>query len=269
MTPDQVRTAMLGEAVDGVITDVPSGTPNLLLHSLINLTPTISPAPNTPPSATPSQAPTSCDGHVFVLDLTLDNYPGETWWTLVDNDDGSVYMQVEAGTYGGMNGENVFLTDCTPAAGSYKFTIYDTYGDGICCGYGLGSYDIHYGGTRFTPEETFTGNMQETVLELPPMGPPTEPPSDSPSASPSASPSTNPTKSPKPSATPSVPPTDSPADSPSDMPTDPRLCGAHPCGGNGEKVEVCHKGGRNKCFDDNKAAKSLQDPRSYCGPCQS
>ena len=28
------------------------------------------------------------------------------------------------------------------ADGCYTFTIYDSYGDGICCGFGIGNYEI-------------------------------------------------------------------------------------------------------------------------------
>ena len=31
---------------------------------------------------------------------------------------------------------------CVPQNSNVTFTIYDSYGDGICCSYGIGSYDV-------------------------------------------------------------------------------------------------------------------------------
>ena len=36
---------------------------------------------------------------------------------------------------------------CVPDTNCYTFTILDTYGDGICCGWGSGSYFVNYGGS--------------------------------------------------------------------------------------------------------------------------
>lgn len=70
------------------------------------------------------------------LSLTFDNYPGETSWDIKDAS-GSV---VESGS-GGSAGQTVSL-DFTLADGTYTFTIYDSFGDGICCTYGNGSYSL-------------------------------------------------------------------------------------------------------------------------------
>jgi len=44
----------------------------------------------------------------------------------------------------------------------YDFNIYDTYGDGICCSYGIGYYELSDSdGNIFTEGEDF--NSQETV----------------------------------------------------------------------------------------------------------
>lgn len=73
------------------------------------------------------------------LSLTLDNYPEETSWQITDNG-GTVVAS--GGTYGNQaDGTTLTINNCLPA-GCYTFTINDSYGDGICCSYGNGSYTL-------------------------------------------------------------------------------------------------------------------------------
>eukprot|EP00957_Ditylum_brightwellii_P108351 8266215-Ditylum_brightwellii.AAC.1 len=39
--------------------------------------------------------------------------------------------------------------ECLPSGRIYTFTITDSYGDGICCEYGEGSYKLSLGETTF------------------------------------------------------------------------------------------------------------------------
>ena len=71
------------------------------------------------------------------LSITFDNYPEETSWDIKDSN-GSVVFS--GGTYGSeADGSTLTIPICIDMA-CYTFTIKDTYGDGICCGYGNGSY---------------------------------------------------------------------------------------------------------------------------------
>ncbi len=79
---------------------------------------------------------TSCDGNVS-LSLTLDNYPAETSWTLTDSQ-GTV---IDQGSGYSSSGATI-TKNWTLSSGQYTFNIYDSYGDGICCSYGSGSYSI-------------------------------------------------------------------------------------------------------------------------------
>jgi len=76
----------------------------------------------------------SCDNDL-TLTINLDNYPGETSW---DVRDGSGNVVASGSGYSGA-GSTVVENFCVPD-GCFDFTIYDSYGDGICCGYGNGSY---------------------------------------------------------------------------------------------------------------------------------
>ncbi len=73
------------------------------------------------------------------LTLVTDNYGSETSWTLTK--DGS---QVASGS--GYSNNTTYNADLDYGPGSYVFTINDSYGDGICCSYGNGSYTIEDGG---------------------------------------------------------------------------------------------------------------------------
>lgn len=73
------------------------------------------------------------------VSITLDNYPGETTW---DIKDGSGNVIASGGPYGSSpNGSTVSSQVCLVDA-CFDFTIYDSYGDGICCAYGSGSYSV-------------------------------------------------------------------------------------------------------------------------------
>jgi hypothetical protein len=71
----------------------------------------------------------------FSISIVLDDYPEETSWDIQDNA-GNI---VANGS--GYSGGTINLEVCV-APGCYEFTIYDEYGDGICCFWGEGSYEV-------------------------------------------------------------------------------------------------------------------------------
>jgi len=71
------------------------------------------------------------------LSITFDNYPEETSWEIKD---GSGTIVFSGGTYGSQaDGSTLVIPNCI-APGCYDFIMKDVYGDGMCCGYGNGSY---------------------------------------------------------------------------------------------------------------------------------
>ena len=78
------------------------------------------------------------------LDLTVDDYPWETRWTIKDPSGNKI-------AYGPPDGENYVkrgdyqAAGCLPA-GDYMFTIKDQSGDGLCCSYGDGRYAFEVDG---------------------------------------------------------------------------------------------------------------------------
>ena len=73
---------------------------------------------------------TIMDGVELVIDIVADNYPQETSWTLTDE------FGLEVATGGAESQTLCIQNNC------HSFTINDSFGDGICCGYGNGSYSI-------------------------------------------------------------------------------------------------------------------------------
>ena len=86
--------------------------------------------------------PEPCNDNEVTVTINLDNYPGETTWD-IKNGGGTVIAS--GGPYSGA-GSTVVSDECL-VDGCYDFTIYDSYGDGICCGYGNGSYEVTNGAT--------------------------------------------------------------------------------------------------------------------------
>ncbi len=78
-----------------------------------------------------------CLDHPVNLNISLDNYPSETTWEL-KNGSGTVFAN--GGPYS-IAGGSVAVELCLPQ-GCYEFTIYDSWGDGICCEYGEGEFQI-------------------------------------------------------------------------------------------------------------------------------
>ncbi|MEQ8706668.1 MAG: M12 family metallo-peptidase [Phaeodactylibacter sp.] len=111
----------------------------------------------------------ACDDNEVTLTINLDNYPGETTWEVLNS---SGIAVASGGSYSGA-GSTVTEDLCLPN-GCYDFTIFDSYGDGICCAYGNGSYSLTDGSTVLASGGNFT-NSETTnfcVGSTPPPPPP-------------------------------------------------------------------------------------------------
>ena len=73
------------------------------------------------------------------MSLTLDNYPAETTWTLVDADGNTV---LSGGPYAG---SGVVVESGCVAEGCYTLSVFDSFGDGMCCAFGNGGYEFSIG----------------------------------------------------------------------------------------------------------------------------
>lgn len=77
------------------------------------------------------------------LTIVLDNYPEEAAWEITDAGGNIV---ASGGPYGNQpDGATVVAAACL-SPGCYDLAIYDSYGDGLCCAYGAGSYELEDAG---------------------------------------------------------------------------------------------------------------------------
>jgi hypothetical protein len=124
------------------------------------------------PTPAPTFTPTSCI-HTFRLELFFDSAASETSWDLKDPSDkifasGSEYFYY-AKSHATYN-ETICIDD-----GEYTFTIYDSYGDGICCTFGDGYYSIFLDGVLVNHGGSFdfteTTNVGEEASKSPTSSP--------------------------------------------------------------------------------------------------
>ena len=94
---------------------------------------------NTSNDASSSSFALDSEGVDVTMTLTLDNYPGETTWTLVDDNGNTV---LSGGPYAGSG--VVVETGCV-ASGCFTLNVFDSFGDGMCCAYGTGGYEFGIG----------------------------------------------------------------------------------------------------------------------------
>ena len=85
--------------------------------------------------------PSPIDCVTVLVKITTDNYPEETNFRIL-NPLGALFLT------GGSFTEKLteyILTDCLPL-GTFMLLITDSYGDGMCCNYGAGSYELNVNG---------------------------------------------------------------------------------------------------------------------------
>ncbi|MCR9102804.1 MAG: T9SS type A sorting domain-containing protein, partial [bacterium] len=86
-----------------------------------------------------SCAPCQVTCENFQLSLTFDDFAAETSWQLTDLDGTLIDSD---GGFGSANDFTTNVEDFCLDPGCYEFTIFDSFGDGICCSFGNGSYSL-------------------------------------------------------------------------------------------------------------------------------
>jgi uncharacterized cupin superfamily protein len=193
LTPAEVTRMIETQALADRIMDVRPGSPNLLLQ--------------VPPLDCDLPPPCS---YPFELSLMTDQYGSENSWELEDPSGSIVASGPPSGTQ--YDNNSLYSETVCIDVGEYIFTIYDTYGDGICCSYGEGWYSLKVGDDEVMLQNGgLFDNRQRTSFDVQASDPSTL---DSPS--PTISPSVSPTSSPSdmPTISPSVSPSSSPSDAP-------------------------------------------------------
>ncbi|MEI8651358.1 endonuclease [Pseudoalteromonas sp. Hal273] len=104
-------------------------------------------------------ASTSCTDNSLTLTLNTDNYGSETSWA-VNNNQGSAVANGSGYASNTQYDEQICLTD-----GTYTLVISDSYGDGMCCSTGSGSYALKQGSTTLANGASFN-NTDSTAFTL-------------------------------------------------------------------------------------------------------
>ncbi|UAA38450.1 endonuclease [Paraneptunicella aestuarii] len=94
----------------------------------------------------------SCANTAATFSLTTDNYGSETSWDVKDSSNTTLYSG------NGYASNTSYNEEFCLADGDYTFTIYDSYGDGICCSFGNGAYSITSGGQTLVSGSSFTSS---------------------------------------------------------------------------------------------------------------
>ena len=93
------------------------------------------------------------------MTVLTDQYPNETTWTIVDESGSTVWT---GGPYSDQF-TTYSETTCLPY-GCYTLTVNDSYGDGICCAFGEGSYTLTSGGSVLTSGGEFGAVVSSGIL---------------------------------------------------------------------------------------------------------
>lgn len=134
--------------------------------------PTISPVANPKPTkpspggGTKTHKPTICEMEYQVA-LMTDEYGAETSWEIVSYQTGEVAASSSSKGSGSYpNSKSIVESGCLPS-NCYIFTIKDSFGDGLCCEHGSGSYYlfvndnlIAQGGSFKTREKSLFGTCR-------------------------------------------------------------------------------------------------------------
>jgi len=109
------------------------------------------------------------DTTTIEFSLIPDDYGAETTWEFKDSSDTVLYS---GGPYTNGNSDEITDTFTVVLGECYTFTINDAYSDGICCAYGVGSYELKtdaavtiYAGAEFGAQENVVIGVNELSVQ--------------------------------------------------------------------------------------------------------
>ena len=109
-------------------------------------------------SSDPDTGVTPCSNNLVTLIIEPDNYGSETSWVVKNANNNAILYS--GGPYSNSNMNTIVVDMCLPN-GCYLFDIFDSGGDGICCSYGIGSYELTNQGQTLESGGNF--NSSETT----------------------------------------------------------------------------------------------------------
>ena len=98
------------------------------------------------------------------VNINPDNWGNEITWTLTNYAGTITYGSGGPYTNGNTTPINTYV--CVPTVSQVTFTIFDSYGDGICCSEGVGSYTVSVAGVNVATGGSF-GSSESTSFFAP------------------------------------------------------------------------------------------------------
>lgn len=210
-TPARVWQGIAALAVAGAISDAElagGNVPNLLLQALASPASASphGPAGNSPrPPVPPPSPPPQLSKRVALL-LSPDAYPQELDWAVERQRDAGAWSAVASGRPEQRSPPSRWDLDLP--VGEYRWVLRDSYGDGLCCAYGHGSFSMLVA-DRLVAAGTFSSALEVVRFSVddasptpapapPPRVPPSSPPARPPPRPPPNSPSSPPRPPPQP-----------------------------------------------------------------------
>lgn len=101
---------------------------------------------------------------VVTLIINGDDYPSETSWEIYDEGSNALVASGDLGFFNTINEEL-----CLDYTSCYSLYVYDSYGDGICCSYGMGDFSVENadGVTIVSNDGDFGSEAQEVFCPSP------------------------------------------------------------------------------------------------------
>jgi len=169
VSPTVSPTKYITKTPSGRPTRQPTANPTISPTKAPAKAPVPEPAPTKPtkpstPSGTKTHQPTICEME-YQLALVTDEFGYEISWEIAYYETGEV-VAASADSKKYPNSSTISETGCLPF-NCYIFTIKDSFGDGLCCGHGNGSYFLFVndvlmgkGGSFKTREKTLFGTCR-------------------------------------------------------------------------------------------------------------
>lgn len=119
----------------------------------------------------PPEPPVGCSDTDVTLTLVTDDYGSETSWSLKNSSSQTLFSG------NSLSSNKTYTQSMCLADGKYTFEILDSYGDGICCSMGNGSYKLEANGKELGAGGQFNSSDKVTFTLGSSTGPePTDPP---------------------------------------------------------------------------------------------
>ena len=154
---------ILGDVVASGSSFASSATASLCRQSYSTNTPSVTPSltPSVTPSLSGAPSEFCPNGVEVIIKIFTDEWPSETSWEIKGDNDSMVWSKSIYSSGFSLYEDKACLDICEGS--DHNFTIYDSYGDGLCCNYGNGNYEVYVGEDKIVCGASF-GSSETTSL---------------------------------------------------------------------------------------------------------